>query len=269
MLGGVKMKKVALVTGATSGLGLAYAKEYASKGYNLIITGRKEDKIRGNAEDIAKKYKVDVKIIIVDLSNEEGLNQLLCDIKEDEIEVLVNNAGFGLKPEFANTPIEDLNQLMFLQINMVTILTRSILKNMIENNNGTIINISSDGAFAIMPHNVLYSSSKLFIINLTQGIYMELVGTKIKVQVVCPGFMDTDFHKNAGMNIVKKKKGFMSFMQPEKVVELAMKDLKKGKVVSLPGMEPKMIRLFVKLMPQATYYKMGVNFANKRIMKQN
>ena len=94
------MKHAVLITGATSGLGLAYAKEYAKRGYNLIITGRRENKIIENANYIENTYSVKVKVVIVDLAKEEGLNLLLNEIKEDEIEVLVNNAGFGLKPVF-------------------------------------------------------------------------------------------------------------------------------------------------------------------------
>lgn len=94
------MKNVALITGATSGLGLAYAKEYAKRGYNLIITGKRKDKIKANAVNLENTFNVKVKTIIVDLANEEGLDILLSGIRDDEIEVLVNNAGFGLKPFF-------------------------------------------------------------------------------------------------------------------------------------------------------------------------
>lgn len=200
------MKNAALITGATSGLGLAYAKEYAKKGYNLIITGRREDKIKANAKSIENMYNVTVKVIIVDLAHEQGLNDLLDEIRNDEIEVLVNNAGFGLKPIFSEVPKEDMDRIMFLQMNTVVILTQNILKKMLIRNKGTIINISSDGAFAVMPRNVIYSSTKLFILNFTEGLYMELINSDINVQVVCPGFIDSDFHASAGMNVVKKKK---------------------------------------------------------------
>ena len=179
------MRNTALITGATSGLGLAYAKEYAKKGYNLIITGRRENKIKANARNIESMYNVTVKVVIVDLANEKGLHILLDESKEDEIEVLVNNAGFGLKPVFSEVPKEDMDRIMFLQMNTVVILTQNILKQMISRNRGTIINISSDGAFAVIPRNVLYSSTKLFILNFTEGLYMELIDSNIKVQVVC------------------------------------------------------------------------------------
>ena len=258
------MKNIALITGASSGLGLAYAKEYAKKGYNLIITGRREDKIKANARDIENMYHVTVKIVIVDLAYEKGLNLLLDEIREDEIEVLVNNAGFGLKPTFSEVPKEDMDNIMFLQMNAVVVLTQNILKQMLVRNRGTIINISSDGAFAVMPRNVLYSSTKLFILNFTEGLYMELIDSNVKVQVVCPGFIDSDFHESAGMNVVKKKKGFMKFMAPEEIVDIAMKDLKKGKVVSIPGADAKIIRIMAKIIPRKSFYKIVINFTRKR-----
>lgn len=258
------MKNATLITGATSGLGLAYAKEYAKKGYNLIITGRREDKINVNAKYIENTYNVKVKIVIVDLAHEKGLNDLLDEIKDDEIEVLVNNAGFGLKPVFSEVPQGDMDRIMFLQMNTVTILTQNILKKMLIRNKGTIINISSDGAFAVMPRNVLYSSTKLFILNFTEGLYMELIDSNINVQVVCPGFIDSDFHESAGMNVVKKKKGFMKFMDPEEIVNLAMRDVQKGKVVCVPGADAKIIRFMANFLPRKLFYKIIINFTRKR-----
>ncbi len=261
------MTNVALITGATSGLGLAYAKEFAKKGYNLIITGRREDKIKYNANDIEQTYHIKIKVLIVDLANQDGLNDLLDEIVEDEIEVLVNNAGFGLKPVFAETTREEMDRIMFLQMNVVVILTQYILKKMLVRSRGTVINISSDGAFAVMPRNVLYSSTKLFIINLTEGLYMELEKSGIKLQVVCPGFIDTDFHESAGMNVIKKKKGFMKFSSPEDIVSMAMKDLKKGKVVCVPGMEAKIVRFVAHILPRKMLYKLAINFTKKRNKK--
>lgn len=261
------MKNMALITGATSGLGLAYAKEYGKKGYNLIITGRREDKIRANAVNIENTYHVKVKTVIVDLANEEGVNILLNEIRDDEIEVLINNAGFGLKPVFSEVSKEDRDGIMFLQMNTVVILTQHILKQMMVRNRGTIINISSDGAFAVMPRNILYSSTKLFILNFTEGLYMELIDTAINVQVVCPGFIDSDFHESAGMNVVKKKKGFMKFMDPEVIVKLAMSDLKKGRVVSVPGLDAKIIRIMSNFLPRKMFYKIIIKFTRKRNVK--
>ena len=117
--------------------------------------------------------------------------------------------------------------------------------------------------------NQLYSSTKLFILNFTEGLYIELIDTPIIVQVVCPGFIDSDFHESAGMNVVKKKNGFMKFMDPQEIVRLAMKDLKKGRVVSVPGLEAKTIRFIAAFLPRKIFYNIIIDFTRKRNSKLN
>ena len=193
------MSKTALITGATSGLGLSYARYFASKGCNLIITGRRENMIRENAESLQNQFHVNVEVIIAELSSLDGINRFLSQIGDRTIDILVNNAGFGLR------------------------------------NSGAIINISSDGAFAVLPHNVLYSSTKLYIINFTEGLHMELSGKDIRVQAVCPGFIDSHFHESAEMHMDKSRKGLFGFRDPDAIVADAMKDFAKKKVISGHG----------------------------------
>lgn len=257
------MKNTALITGATSGLGLSYAKYFAQKGYNLIITGRREEVIRSNAKELMEKYKIDVQVIITELSNSEGVDYLLENLKDKDISVLVNNAGFGLKNTFANTEEEDIEKIIYLQAMCVTRITHYVLQHMLEKNEGIIINISSDGAFAVVPHNVLYSSTKLFLINFTEGLYMELKDTNIRVQAVCPGFIDSHFHESAGMNVDKNKKGLFGFKQPDDIVSDAMQDLNKGKVVSIPDKGARFLRRFVRILPRKVFYNMGINLSKK------
>lgn len=249
------MNKTALITGATSGLGLSYAKYFAEKGFDLIITGRREEVIRKNAESLEKQYGVAVTVLITELSCKEGVDDLLDAVKGQEIDVLVNNAGFGLKPAFADTEEAEIDRLLYLQVSCVTRLTHYALKGMLQRNCGAIINISSDGAFAVMPHNVLYSSAKLFILNFTEGLHMELTGTKIRVQAVCPGFIDSHFHESAGMRVNKKKKGLFAFRNPDNIVADAMKDFDRGVVISVPDRGAKLIRAMVRFMPRKMFYK--------------
>lgn len=256
------MKKTALITGATSGLGLSYAKYFAGKGYDLIITGRREAIIRKNADDLKRRFGVDVTVIIAELSSREGVDFLLASIKGRGIAVLVNNAGFGLKPAFVDTEAKDIERILTLQTYCVVRLTHSILKEMVRKNEGSIINISSDGAFAVMPHNVMYSSTKLFILNFTEGLHMELANTNIHIQAVCPGFIDSHFHESAGMRVEKKKNGLFAFRNPDDLVTDAMRDFKKGVVVSVPDRGARLIRFFVKLMPRKMFYKKISAFAS-------
>lgn len=262
------MKKTVLITGATSGLGLAYAKYFAAEGYDLILTGRRKEVIYQNAEKLRERYHSDVTVVIVELSTQEGVDALIGQIKDRKIDVLVNNAGFGLKNTFVDIPEEDNVSLLYLQTTCVVRLTHFVLKNMCERNEGTIINISSDGAFAVMPHNVLYSSSKLFILNFTEGLHMELAKTGIQVQVVCPGFIDSHFHESADMHVDKSKKGLFGFRKPEDIVADAMKDLKKGKVLSIPDRGARLIRGIVRFLPRPLFYKAVNLFSAKFVEKK-
>lgn len=259
------MKKMALITGATSGLGFSYAKFLAAQGYNLIITGRREQMIRANADALQNQYHVEVEVITGDLSALEEIEKLIAQVQNRQIDILINNAGFGLKPTFSDTSAEDIAKMLYLQVWCVTKLTHTVLQGMIERNCGTIINISSDGAFAVMPHNVLYSSTKLYILNFTEGLRIELANTNIAVQVVCPGFIDSHFHESAGMHMDKSKTGFFGFRKPDDIVADAMRDLKKGKVVSIPDTGAKIIRNVVKFIPRKLYYKMIVMFTGKML----
>lgn len=252
------MSKTAVITGATSGLGLAYAKYFAAKGYDLVITGRRREILEQNAVDLHNKYAVDVKSVVVDLAEEKGIDLLLSKLEGITIDVLVNNAGFGLKPCFADNDIDDIGRMICLQTLCVSKLTHFALQGMKERNEGTIINISSDGAFAVIPHNVLYSSTKLFITNLTEGLYLELKDTGIKVQVVCPGFIDSHFHESAKMKVDKENSKFGKFRKPDDVVNDAMKDFYKGKVVSVPDKGARMIKRMAKLLPRPLFYRVAL-----------
>lgn len=260
-------KEIAVITGATSGLGLAYAERMAADGYDLIITGRREEIIKANAERIMHEYGRSVEVCITDLSDEEGVNKLIDVLNNKNISILVNNAGFGLKTKFIDTNYCDVKRLLYLHIMAVTKLTYFVLQGMKQRNKGTIINISSDGAFAVLPKNVVYSSSKLYIINFTEGLHMELADYDIKVQAVCPGFIDSDFHSRAGMSVDKTRKGIFGFQQPGDVVNRAMMALKKNIVVCVPDKGGKLIRLIGKYMPRKMFYKFASGFSENATAK--
>ena len=262
-------KEIAVVTGATSGLGLSYAKRLAEDGYNLIITGRREEIVKANAKKIEQQYNCNVEVCIADLSNESGVNKLIGVIGNRNISFLVNNAGFGLKTTFEDTNYHDIERLLYLQIMALTKLTYFVLHGMRRQNKGTIINISSDGAFAVLPRNVVYSSSKLYIINFTEGLHMELKDCAVKVQAVCPGFIDSDFHARAGISVDKARKGMFGFHKPEDIMKHAMRDLEKNIVVCVPDQGGKLIKLIGKYMPRNMFYKYASWFSSSIIKKNH
>ena len=261
------MEQYALITGATSGLGLAYAKWFAGKGYDLIMTGRRKEVIERRAQEIRDKYGCRVIVILVDLARDDGVKKLLASLEGREVHVLVNNAGFGFITSFIDTDMEGLRRLIYLQTSAVAEITHHVLKGMKERNQGSIINISSDGAFAVVPGNVTYAAAKRFMITLTEGLHMELMGTGIRIQAVCPGFVDTDFHENNGMPVDKTRKGMFGFRQPEDVVDEAMKDFEAGRVICIPDKAGKLVKAMADYMPKKVYYRFANDFVNKKIRK--
>lgn len=259
------MEQYALITGATSGLGLAYAKWFAKEGYDLVITGRRKEIIERRAAEIRTQYDRRVCVVLVDLAEEEGVRTLLDSLAEKQIDVLVNNAGFGFCTDFTGTDIRDLKRLIYLQTTAVAELTYHVLQDMKKRNRGRIINISSDGAFAVVPRNVTYAATKRFIVTLTEGLHMELAGTGIRVQAVCPGFVDTDFHESNGMPVDKSRKGMFAFRQPDDVVEEAMRDFDKGSVICVPDKVGKIVKAMADYLPKKAYYRFAGNFADKKL----
>ncbi len=251
--------KTALITGATSGIGKAFAYLFAKAGYNLVITGRREKIIQPIAEKIAKKYGVSVEVLIIELSNQLDLDELVQNIKEiNDLEVLVNNAGFATRGTFVENDFSQQEAMVRVHILTVMKLTHAALPNMLLRKKGIIINVSSMGAYVIMPHNTVYCGTKAFITAFTESLHLELLNTGILVQVLCPGFVVTDFHRKMGFNIAKfqKNRGLIRWMTPKEVVTTSIRDLARGKVVSIPGKSNQLLYFISRFSPRQMYYRL-------------
>jgi hypothetical protein len=217
--------KTACITGATSGIGAAFARRFAKQGYDLIITGRRKEEIEFLSNTLSKDNGINVKVIIAELSDAEQLDLLVEKIGEiTHLEVLVNNAGFAIESAFHEENF--LTYEVMLKVHNLALikLCHIVLPNMVSNGKGTIINVSSLGAFAPLPLNAVYSPSKAFIISFTESIYLELHGTGVKVQALCPGMTITHFHERMGYDKDRfyENKGLMKAMTPGDVVEVSL-----------------------------------------------
>jgi hypothetical protein len=248
------MNRTALITGATSGLGLEFARQFASTGYSLIITGRRKEIIRAAADELSRVYGVEVEIVIAELSSDTGIKKVLnAAAKAGSIDVLVNNAGFGLNNLFHNESIENHIKMTAVHINAAVILTRAVLPEMIKRGRGTIINVSSLGSFLPTPLNSIYGGTKAFLNIFTESLHTELKHKGIIFQSLCPGFTSTDFHKSMGVD-EEIKKEVKSWMSPEDVVRYSIKKLGSGKVVCIPGFGNRVLRLLPLVLPKKLYY---------------
>lgn len=253
--------KDALITGATSGIGKEYAYELGKRGYNLILIGRREDKLKKVAKDIEEEFNVECRVVILDLTKEEEFDNFTRSIENNyNIEFLVNNAGYGAEDSF--TKDEYSKQYDMAKVHMiVTMKLCHVVGNIMKKNKkGYIINVSSMAGFNVFPTSAMYCSTKAFLISFTQCLAMELLEYNIKVQCLCPGFTRTDFHSKLNMEESKlKNKGLVRWMSTKEVVRISLKNLKKNlKVLVIPGGCNKILYFVSKFTPKFLYYKVAI-----------
>ena len=238
--------QLALITGASSGIGEAFARQLAQQGVDLCITGRRQDKLEAIATELRESQHVGVEVLIADLTTEDGISKVIAWITENpSITLLINNAGFGARGLFANKPSEKYAEMITVHVIATMRLTSAILPAMIKAKRGAIINVSSITAFLPLAGNAVYSGTKSFLNSFTQALSYELKNTGVKVQALVPGFTYSDFHKRLDYlktntyNSVPK----ILWMTAEDVAKLSLKALEKNKLFCIPGVTNKMIVL--------------------------
>lgn len=185
---------LAVITGASSGLGAEFARQLASRSYDLVLTSRRADRLQQLAESLQADYSIQISVIPTDLSSAAEIELLATRLASlPQVDLLVNNAGFGTVGKFSR--VDPAKELAMLNVHMVAsvMLTRAVLPGMLTRDHGGIINVSSMAGL-IPIRNVLYHSTKAFLISFTETLATELVGTHLKVQALCPGFTITEFH---------------------------------------------------------------------------
>jgi len=250
--------KNALITGATSGIGASFAKKLGKEGYNLYITGRRIEVIDKLAYDLRRKYNIKVIVILADFTIPQEVDNLLKKIERIPFDFLINNVGFGHEKKFFDDTYEKQYEMIEAHINSFCKITYLVSRNMRKNKKGSIINVSSLAGFAPTSFNHLYSSTKSFITTFTESLHLELSPLGIRVQVLCPGFTRSDFHKS--LNIKEetfKNKGLVRWMDPDKVAELSLKSLNKKGGLYIPGLSNKILYIIVKILPRKLYYSLS------------
>jgi uncharacterized protein len=246
----------ALVTGASSGIGLAFARKLASTGHDLVVVARSEDKLK----ELASELRVEVEVMPADLTDPEQLARVeeRCDAG---IDVLVNNAGAGTKGTFAETPLGALDKEILLDVVAPFRLMHAALPGMVERKSGGILNVASVAAFQAGPGNAVYSASKAFILSLTEGIHEEVKPSGVHVTVVCPGATRTEFQERGGFNSGK----IPDFLweSAEEVADKALKALAKNQAVYVSGALNKISAMSAGLMPRAVARKASGMVTNR------
>ncbi|MBN1574768.1 MAG: SDR family oxidoreductase [Deltaproteobacteria bacterium] len=261
-----KTKGTALITGGTSGIGKAFATAFAKKGYDLVITGRRREKIESVADSIKKEHKVKVEVIICELSDKKELDKLIERVRStDNLEILVNNAGFAVSGSFHESDIGPQREMLAVHSVATMELTYAALPKMVKNGRGYIINLSSIGGLLPFPGNSIYSATKAFVKFFTESIHLELKGTGVRVQALCPGMTVTDFHEKMGLkpSEIYETKGMSKAMSPDEVVKISLDCLKRDRPICIPGLNNRITHLMVRFMPERLMYKIIVSSLRK------
>lgn len=233
------MKKTVLLTGASSGIGKETAYVFAKNKYNLILVARRKERLQEIKQDIENKYKVSVQVIAMDLSNLDSAENLVQQLQQTKIDVLINNAGFGLYGDFLMEDSKQEEKMLTLNIITLTKLTRLFADKMVKNGGGNIINIASTAAFQPVPTLATYSASKSYVLNFSEAIAFELKPKNVFVTAICPGATQSEFGKVAGFD--DNANFFKGIPSSKDLANFIFKSMKKKKTVAIRGLKNKLM----------------------------
>lgn len=238
---------VALITGASSGIGRDIARELAKEKYDLIIVARDKEKLNELKKELEEKYQINVDAEIVDLANEDNCKNLYERVieKHNSIDILINNAGFGTCGEFTETDLEKELTMIKTNITAYHILTKLFLKDMVKKNSGYILNVASIAGFMPGPLMATYYSTKAYVVRLTQSIRTELKmsHSNVKISALCPGPVNTNFNKVADVKFA------IPGLSSEYVAKYTVKKMKKKRTLIFPSMPIFLYRHICKIIP--------------------
>lgn len=251
---------LALITGASSGIGRDMARNLAKRGYDLALVARNQeglDKIKKELE--IENSNIKIKTYSLDLSIKENLYKLHEDVTN--IDILINNAGFGTFGKFAETDLEKEINMINTNVTAVHILTKLYLKDMIKENKGHILNVASIAGFMPGPLMATYYATKNYVVSLSRAINRELKKEKsnVKISILCPGPVDTNFNNVAGVKFNLRGKS------SEYVAEYAIKNMLKGKLIILPGVTIKLAKAFSEIFPDIIKEKIAYHMQKKKM----
>ena len=256
----------ALITGASSGIGYEMATILSEKGYDIIAVARREEKLKKLKEEL----KTDVEILCLDVTKDEDLEKI--ESRIDEVDVFINNAGFGVFGDFCSSSLADEIKMMDTNVRAVHILTKLAAQKFKERNSGYIMNVSSLAAFFAGPLFSAYYASKAYVYRLTLALYEELRREKsnVKVSVLCPGPIKTEFEDVAGVSFgTGKEKGRgLIIADKRKVSEYAIKKMFRGKLIIIPGKLMKIGVFFRRILPEKTLCKVLYLLQSKKFVQK-
>jgi short-subunit dehydrogenase len=246
------VKKVALITGASAGLGVEFARQLSKRGHRLVLAARRKDRLEELAKDLGN-----ARAVAIDLSKANAAAKLMADVRDagEEVEILVNNAGFGLIGRFAELDAKRLRQMIDLNAGTLTDLCRAVAPQMIARKAGGILNVASTAAFQPGPKMAVYFATKAFVLSLTEALHEELKADGVRVTCLCPGPTRTEFGEVAGFggNGMFDKVA----MESPDVVKAGLEGLDRNHAVVVPGLVNKIGAASTRFAPRSVVRKIA------------
>ena len=245
----------ALITGATSGIGLAFARTLARRGHDLVLVARDLERLDLVAVEL-RGHRVEVEVISADLADRSQLAAVEDYIRAHPVEILVNNAGFGVLQRFSTGDLEAEQQMLDVLVTAVMRLTHAALPGMIARGSGAVLNVSSVAGWIT---GGTYSAAKAWVTVFSESLAVELAGTGVHVTAVCPGFTHTEFHQRASMEMDGVPEWM--WLDAQEVVDRALSDVRKGRPVSVAGTQYKALSLAAQYLPRPLVRVLGARRA--------
>jgi len=253
------MASWALVTGATAGIGESFCRLLADNNYNIVLVARDLPRLQERAIQLEAKFNVETHVIQADLSTDAGCSVVEQYLASNQVDVLINNAGFGLNKAFTMSEIKAEQEMFDVLVRTPMRLMHVILPGMKQRNKGVLINVSSVAGYIAGGS---YSAAKSYLTVITESLHTELANTNIKVSALCPGFTRTEFHQRGRMSM-KGLPGFM-WLDSDALVAKAWSDALKGKAVSIPGWQYQLLVFVIHALPRSIIRKVGMNLRAKQ-----
>lgn len=247
------ISQTALITGASSGIGAAFARHLASEGYNLILHGRRRELLEGLCTTLSQDHNVKAESTVAELSRSEEVRRLEDRIRNTpDLALLVNNAGYSSLKNFHEEEIDGQEDIIRVHVICSVRLTHAAIPVMLARGGGSIINVSSVAAWMVGPGSVTYCATKLYLNSFTESLHLELRDSGIRLQALCPGFTVSDFHRRLGLDT--SGDFFKHFMSADAVVAKSLRDLKRGTVICIPGTRYRLAVMIARHLPRKLFY---------------
>lgn len=246
------MKKAALITGASAGLGAEFARQLSKRSHRLVLAARRRDRL----EDLAKELG-NARAVAIDLSKKDAAAKLMANLEAagEEVEILVNNAGFGLIGRFAELDAKRQRQMIDLNVGTLTDLCRAVAPQMVARQSGGIINVASTAAFQPGPNMAIYFATKAYVLSFTEALHEELKPHGVSVSCLCPGPTRTEFGEVAGF--VGNGAFDRVAMESPEVVQTGLEGLDKNHAVVVPGLTNKIVAASTRFAPRSVVRKIA------------